>query len=227
MTLHGRGSSLPDHGGRFHVDCLRLLHDRLQPETYPEIGTLHGLTLAFAQCASIAIDPDFQIDRTVIGRKRSLFLFQMTSDEFSCRHSAHAFLGEPVHLAFLDGMHLFEYLLRDFANTERCCLDKWTRSRSRYPLWWTGDVWKSVCILRRYRPDLTIATFNAPPTGSILVSNLDPTSCVLDEHYGDTVAGFVDLADEATTFDEYVTNLAIADTEQPGQVGLAMYHGCR
>jgi hypothetical protein len=114
-----------------------------------------------------------------------------------------------VDVAFLDGMHLFEYLLRDFINVERACdrnsvvmLDdclpiniEMTERTSRPELrkdrqiagWWTGDVWKVVSILRELRPDLRITPIDVIPTGSIVVTNLDPTSTVLYDRYFDIV----------------------------------------
>jgi hypothetical protein len=223
-------SCRPDHDGHFYQDCLRLLHDRQHPRTYLEIGTLHGETLALSQCASIAVDPHFQITQQVVGRKPSLHLFQMTSDEFFCLHSPNDILGSPVQLAFLDGMHLFEYLLRNFANTERCCRpdsmivlhdcipldfhmavrdvnDKIERSRSRYPNWWAGDVWKLLPILRQYRPNLVIDAFNAPPTGLIVISNLDPQSSILHQHYAEITLSFTSPPDEAKLFNDFITRL--------------------
>ena len=49
-----------------------------------------------------------------------LKLVRETSDEFfaSVDPFAH-FGGQPFDLAFIDGMHLAEYALRDFINTER------------------------------------------------------------------------------------------------------------
>ena len=100
----------------------------------------------------------------------------------------HAELGGlPVDLAFIDGMHHFEYALRDFAYLERCCarsstilihdcfpLDRETAERDRRPFFWSGDVWRLVVLLKKYRPDLTIHTIGTPPTGLGMVRNLDP-----------------------------------------------------
>ena len=44
----------------------------------------------------------------------------MTSDEFFAEHDLRELLGGPVELAFIDGLHLFEQVLRDFVNLERC-----------------------------------------------------------------------------------------------------------
>jgi len=235
-TLGRQGPSLPDHAGQFYQDCLRIIHQTMRPEAYLEIGTLNGDTLALAKCAAIAIDPCFQVNQAIMGQKSSLFMFQTTSDEFFRSNRASAILGRPLDMAFLDGMHLFEYLLRDFSNTERCCAtssiivlhdcipldlhmavraadDTTARSLSRYPLWWTGDVWKFVCILRKYRPDLIIDAFNAPPTGLILVSNLDPDSRALETHYDEIVSQFTDLPDELASFTKYITTLTVTDTQ--------------
>jgi hypothetical protein len=64
------------------------------------------------------------------------------------------------------------------------------KHKSAHPEWWAGDVWKVLAILRRYRPDLTITTFDAAPTGLVAVSNLDPESTVLAEHYTALVEEF-------------------------------------
>lgn len=40
----------------------------------------------------------------------------------------------------------------------------------------SGDVWKVVVLLKKYRPDLSIHTVATPPTGTCVVRNLDPGS---------------------------------------------------
>jgi hypothetical protein len=131
--------------------------------------------------------------------KNSLMSFQMTSDEFFERYSPKTLLGREVELAFIDGMHLIEFLLRDFANTEAHCrydskivlhdcvptdtsiaerVDDSSR-RTVHPDWWAGDVWKILPILRIYRPDLKVDVIDAPPTGLVVVSNLNPASTTI------------------------------------------------
>ena len=47
-------------------------------------------------------------------------LFRTTSDEYFARPDPLAPLGGlPFDLAFIDGLHLFEFALRDFINAER------------------------------------------------------------------------------------------------------------
>lgn len=197
---------IPDHAGAMYQDCLREMHETLAPRTYLEVGTLHGETLAIASCASLAIDPNFQLHQPAVGGKPACHFYQMASDAFFAQQDPGQIFGRPVDLAFLDGMHLFEYLLRDFINIERVCTrgsvivlhdcvpsdlymavrdvnDTATRALSAHPEWWTGDVWKTVEALHRHRPDLRIQAFDAPPSGLILVSNLDPASRVLTDRY--------------------------------------------
>jgi hypothetical protein len=118
-------------------------------------------------------------------------------------------------MAFLDGLHLFEFLLRDFMNTERVCdrnslilLDDCLpitiemaerdyrpaeRRDKETAVWWTGDVWKLLPILREYRPDLRIVPVDVNPTGSIVVSNLDPESTRLSECYPEILRRYLEV----------------------------------
>jgi hypothetical protein len=220
QRLLGRGSpaqndELARLPGETYGDVLLRLHTELKPSTYLEIGTRSGGTLKLANCNSIAVDPKFQITSDIIGDKPCCMLFQSTSDDFFRDHNPAALLGGPIDVAFLDGMHLFEFLLRDFLNVELHCrpnsiialhdcvpIDLWMAERvyteecmkkSRFEYWWTGDVWKILPILKKYRPDLSIAVLDAEPTGLVLVSNLDPKSAVLADNYTAIVADYAAL----------------------------------
>jgi hypothetical protein len=197
--------SLPDLAGEPYETVLERLHKILRPKTYLEIGTLNGNSLKLAECAAIAVDPNFQFDSgEFMGRKPYCALFQMTSDEFFAEHDPGVLFRRPVDMAFLDGMHLSEFLLRDFANTERhcrrnslillhdCVPTEWPmaeRSPGLPPIvphragWWTGDVWRTVVALKRHRSDLEITALDATPTGLICITNLDPHSRTLTEDY--------------------------------------------
>ena len=58
-----------DLGGTFYQTFLKRVHSALRPKTYFEIGTLNGDTLKLASCASISVDPSFQISSDVLGNK--------------------------------------------------------------------------------------------------------------------------------------------------------------
>jgi hypothetical protein len=178
-----------------------------------EIGTLHGDTLAFARCPSIAVDPSFDLNKPeliarIVG-KPQLHLYQMLSDDFFAQHDPTKTLGAPIDFAFLDGMHRCEFLLRDFMNTERYCKPNsvialhdclpteagmTARAPSPEPAtmphrqgWWTGDVWRTSLLLKRMRPGLEMTVLDAQPTGLVLITNLDPESRALSENYADHV----------------------------------------
>ena len=206
-------NSLPDHAGDGYLQVLQTLHEVLQPRTYLEVGSLTGASLALAACASLAIDPDFKFDdmelvRRIVSKPR-LLLFRMASDRFFQQHDPVALLGDTVQLAFLDGMHRCEFLLRDFINTERHCArnsiivlhdcvpveepmtDRYYLARPAIEPhrlhWWSGDVWRTARLLRRMRPDLSFTTLDAPPTGLVLITNLDPGSTALLDRYDEHV----------------------------------------
>ncbi|MDD2876312.1 MAG: class I SAM-dependent methyltransferase [Acidiphilium sp.] len=210
---------MPFHAGMEYFDCLSRLHTALAPQRYLEIGVWRGESLALARAASLAIDPHFLLDRDVMEGKPACHLFQCGSDEFFAGHDPIALLGGAVDLAFLDGMHNFEFLLRDFANVERVChpgsaivlhdclpIDprithrdpsEHLRLDAVVPGWWAGDVWKVPALLKRFRPDLTMIAFDAPPTGLIVITGLDPANRSLNERYGAMVEAMmnIDLAD--------------------------------
>jgi len=175
-------------------DVLRRLHELLKPRTYVEIGVETGATLALARGAerAVGIDPDAsKLRRELVPACAQVF--HETSDEFFARRTRAQTLGaHSVDLAFVDGMHWFEYALRDFIHLEawsqpRGCivlhdclpLLPITASRERYTKFWVGDVWKVVSILREYRPDLRVKIVATAPSGLCVVRGLDPGSRVL------------------------------------------------
>ena len=98
-------------------DLLRGLHEGLAPRTYLEIGVNEGASLSLSRTKSIGVDPDFRVRHPL---SCDLDLVKAKSDEFFTRPDALAhFDGVPVDLAFIDGMHLSEFAVRDFINVER------------------------------------------------------------------------------------------------------------
>lgn len=182
---------------------------------YFEIGVNIGKSLRRIDLPSIGIDPKFVFRDDVMAGKPELHLYQVTSDDyFSRRHPEDHFPG-GVDLAFLDGMHLFEYLLRDFINTEKSVSDRGViflhdclpinaemAERERRPgqrqdvelkSYWTGDVWKLVPILARLRPDLQVSYLDCAPTGLVMIRGLNPNSITLAESYEKIVAEWIDV----------------------------------
>lgn len=192
--------------GDDYLTMLERIHAHLRPRAYLEIGVGDGksLALAGADTVAIGIDPDPQLARALRPNER---VFRETSDVFfAARDLAAEFGGRPLGLAFIDGLHLFEYALRDFINVERhsapgtvvllhdCYpLDEATAARERVTRHWSGDVWKLVLCLKKCRPDLAVHTLSALPTGLAVVRGLDPGSRSLDERFDALCREFIPL----------------------------------
>lgn len=193
--------------GQFYIEFLKKMHSALTPEWYLEIGTQKGLSLEFSQARSIAVDPEFRLKTEVLKNKPELHLFQETSDEFFAKGRLDT-IGAKMDLVFLDGMHLFEYLLRDFIGSEKHCthdshvimhdclpFNTAMASRNRTDHTgpeWAGDVWKLIPILKEYRPDLVIEIYDCAPTGLVVIKNLDPKSTILSESYDAIIDRYMD-----------------------------------
>jgi hypothetical protein len=181
-----------DLPGEDYLALLRRIHDYLAPRTYVETGVSKGdsIRLAAAATKAIGIDPEPKLAVPLGPNQR---LFRQTSDAFFAEHDLRALLdGLPVDLGFIDGMHQFEFALRDFLNLERFCsrestivvhdcypLDAPTAARERATSFWSGDIWRLLLALKKHRPDLAIHTVGAQPTGLAVIRNLDPASRVL------------------------------------------------
>jgi site-specific DNA-cytosine methylase len=80
-------------------------------------------------------------------------------------------------------------------------LNKETSSREILKGSWTGDVFKMVLILKKYRPDLKLYNLEKSP-GACIIKNLNPNSSVLKENYDKIVAEYMNL-----TFDDIAIDL--------------------
>ena len=101
----------------YYYDFLRQVHARLSPQAYLEVGIRNGGSLALSRCRSVGIDPAFNIRAELDG---DYAIFRTTSDEYFARPDPLAATrGTPFDLAFIDGLHLFEFAFRDFVNAER------------------------------------------------------------------------------------------------------------
>lgn len=196
------------HRGRSYMDLLAQLSRAAAVQRYLEVGVAQGWVFSGIACRhGVGVDPEFILKTNVAANKTKVSLYQVMSDTFFEHLNLRRDIGGRVDLAFLDGMHLFEFLLRDFMNTEAICRrDSIIAMHDCLPLnepmaerdpmvaherslgteqegWWTGDVWKIVPILKTYRPDLDVMLVDAFPTGLVIVTGLDPSSRVLKRNY--------------------------------------------
>jgi predicted O-methyltransferase YrrM len=192
--------------GDNYLDVLSRIMAHRQPRTYVEIGIFEGASLRLATMAQavLGIDPNPQVKETLPANTR---VVQLKSDDFFAKHDMRASLGgRSVDVAFIDGMHWFEFALRDFANLERHCepdsvilihdcypVDAECTQREPRDVNWTGDVWRLVVLLKKYRPDLSINTIGSAPSGLVVVQNLDPASTLLHDNEDRLIEEFMAL----------------------------------
>ena len=192
-------------------EFLAMLHERLKPRGYLEIGVFSGDSLRLVQPGkpAIGIDPDPHLHGHFPGTTQ---VYRMTSDHFfgpplRAEDDGHGqYVLDNLDLAFIDGMHLFEFALRDFMHLEEFCTsDSVILLHDCYPGnakigarkaitdWWAGDVWKLVVCLKEYRPDLRISVVDVPPTGLGILTGLNPASRVLKDHYEEICGRFLTM----------------------------------
>lgn len=227
---------LRPHGTRY-LNFLSWLHSEMLFDWYMEIGCSRGNSFAPVRSKTIAVDPFFRAEIDIIGKKPALHVFQATSDAF---FEAGFLQRNDIRLSvsFLDGMHLFEYLLRDFMNTEAASdpmgvimmhdlvpfdLAMTTRDLSAIRGNWTGDVWKLLPILQRWRPDLTLTMLNLRPTGLLCVSNLSPGNRVLQENYDAIVAEFMVQDIETYGVERYFASFEYTDAIAMKDAGFPLF----
>jgi hypothetical protein len=208
-------------------ELLQRLHELLQPRSYLEIGVSRGASMTLSRTRSIGVDPAFRVQRELLC---DLHLVRATSDEFFARDHPLAHFDEPVvDLAFIDGMHLAEYALRDFINTERFTHaasvividDMLPRtvvqadrdfSRPRPNPLWAGDVYKILGALRDLRPDSVCLEVDTAPTGTVVFLLPDPASTVLLTAYDDLAEEYV-VPDPQAVPDEILNRSRAIDPE--------------
>lgn len=205
-------------------EFLRRLHRQTQPKTYLEIGVSTGASLRLSRSRTVGIDPAYKITHPI---RCNLQLFRTTSDEYFSRDDALAhFRGQPIDLAFIDGMHLAEFALRDFINVERATDwasvivfdDMLPRSvdeaaRERITKDWTGDVYKVLVTLRERRPDLVVLPIDTQPTGVLVVLAPDAANTSLYTAYADIERDYL-TTDPQQVPDDILTRSCAHDPEK-------------
>ena len=186
-------------GEQPYLEFMKIVHRKLIPRSYFEIGVREGHSANLAKCPSIGIDPAARLKF----KFNDFSLIEATSDEYFSELIDSSFSAD---LAFIDGMHLFEYALRDFINVERhsqhtsvILIDDIfpnnvvQASRERKTKTWMGDVWKLKLCLEEYRPDLILVAVDTYPSGLLMVAGLDPKNTVLVEKYNEIIKRYSKL----------------------------------
>lgn len=167
-------------------DLLRALHELIKPRTYLEIGVQTGRSLIQARPGTITVgvDPEPQLHLIREPILNPYSVHKMTSDEFFASHLVETYA--PYDFVFIDGMHLIEYVLRDFSNSVKRSYRRTVIAvddvlpysvsiAGRHPLPgdWTGDVWKLPSLLYAHT-SLEVIIVDVAPTGLLLVMGVNP-----------------------------------------------------
>ena len=208
-------------GQESYLDVLGRIHKLLEPSLYVEIGVFKGRSLRLCNCDAIGVDPDPKLGQ----RSEKLSLYSCTSDNFFFFHAKKA-IKKPIDLAFIDGMHLAEYVYRDFMSLEKLMNPKGVivvddvlpnhplqATRARQTRAWCGDVWRFVRLLSEVRPDLKLTWLDTAPTGLLVVRRLEPANRTLWKHYNPLVRRLRDGATETLPQSLIKREMAIAPTE--------------
>jgi hypothetical protein len=160
-----------------------------------------GLSLARARGLAIGIDPRPELKLNSL-LPASTEILPLSSDAFF-KEEADRLLQPTPELIFIDGMHLLEFVLRDFFAAEKYasphslvviddiypCHPVQAAGR-RQSTSWTRDVWKFHQTLQRERPDLTLLGLNSYSTGLFLIAGLNPQDTRLQTVYSEVVREF-------------------------------------
>ncbi len=157
---------------RFKVDYIQAQIDRLNAGLYVEIGVRDGATFRRVKCRrKIAVDPVRTEKMLAIQPGESFF--EETSDRFFETSVVDALGGERIDVCLIDGLHVFEQVIRDVLNCAQ-----WMRpdgvillddcnppsSERAQPIptggAWNGDVWKAIAVIRRTQPQWHCMTFD-------------------------------------------------------------------
>jgi hypothetical protein len=190
--------------GMQYTAWLQWFHRNLNPRNYLEIGVNTGRSLQYALSGTpcIGIDPSPVLEYKLMDKQQ---LIETTSDDFFANNNVENLFGK-IELAFIDGLHHYDQVLKDFINVEKHS-DKdtvvllhdiypvvpATATREWNTFYWAGDTWKFMHIINKYRPDLTIRTIPTFPTGLGFVNNLDANSTVLEDNFETILAEFNEL----------------------------------
>ncbi|MDO9499926.1 hypothetical protein [Falsiroseomonas sp.] len=177
-------------------------------KAYLETGVNDGGSLRLAENLEVAIgiDPSPRVPPGSF-TEAPFRLVRKSSDNFFRETFEGGDPGFRLDLGFVDGLHIFEYALRDFIGCEALAAPgcevlvhdvlprrRAEAARQRFTRSWTGDVWRLPLVLRHFRPDLKVRLLAADPTGLAIIGRLNPASTLLMDRYEEVVAHGLSLS---------------------------------
>ena len=149
----------------------------------------------------IGVDPQPKIEQELNPNTQ---IFATESDHFFRTQDVQDLVNGKIQLAFVDGLHQFDQVLKDFINIEKnSTKDTVVLFHDIYPVvpetatrewntyYWAGDTWKFMHIINKYRPNIILKTIPTFPTGLGFATNLDPSCNILSDNYEAIVDEFM------------------------------------
>lgn len=168
-------------------EVIQYLINKKKYKRYLEIGVFNGEVFFKTKAPyKYAVDPAF---RFVVETKYKMMLknlsnvnakyFTKTSDDFFKEDAASLFSKKKIDICFIDGMHEFDFVLRDTINCLKFldengviilhdCNPLTAEAEVSYEEWkkrdlageWNGDVWKIIVYLKSLRDDVNVFTLD-------------------------------------------------------------------
>jgi hypothetical protein len=160
---------------------LQLMREK-KLKNYLEIGVFNGhIFFRVKSSFKVAVDPFFRFStgrkilKTILNPANiNNQYFQKTADDFFTQDAARVIGNRKLEISLIDGMHEYEYALRDAENVLKYlsgngvivmhdCNPLTRAANVSFAEWearnfegtWNGDVWKTIMHLRT-RPDLNV-----------------------------------------------------------------------
>ena len=164
------------------LEVIQLLMQKHKLNNYLEIGVFNGhIFFRIKSSFKVAVDPEFRFD--ALRKIGKLFsnpyniynhYYPKTSDDFFLNDAPALFKRKKIEISLIDGMHEYDFALRDIENTVKyldddgvivvhdcnalteeaaCSFEAW-KNRG-FTGFWNGDVWRAILHIRCFRKDLT------------------------------------------------------------------------
>jgi hypothetical protein len=180
-------------------DVIQYLINKKKYKRYLEIGVFNGEVFFKIKAPhKYAVDPVFRFVRET--KYKMMFknvsnanakYFTKTSDDFFKNDSPKLFSKRKIDICFIDGMHEFDFVLRDTLNTLKYlddngviilhdCNPLTADAEVSYAEWkkrgfaaeWNGDVWKIIVYLRSLVDDINVFTLDTDQGLGIITKGL-------------------------------------------------------
>jgi len=153
------------------VELINLLASHVNAQDYLEVGVRFGRCLSRITVPNrTGVDPApvlHKVEEEYRPGLEGINLHICTSDEFFANST------ETFDVIFVDGMHLYEFAMRDLLNSlnrlnpggfvvahDLCPKNATVASRERLSTEWNGDVWKVALDVNMNYPDIEYCVMN-------------------------------------------------------------------